>query len=149
MIRIAQTLLVASLLAFTPAISVLAQSDAETSKTLDTLFGSHKPYQDFLAALQKAVAAADKAAVAGMISYPLKTKVAGKATTLHNAKEFTAHYDALVTPKVAAAVKGQTYAKLFANAEGVMIGDGEVWFSGVCSDNACTKQTVQVTAINQ
>jgi len=123
MIRFVQTALLAALLCVLPASwPVFAQSDAETSKTLDTLFGDHVAYQDFLAALQKAVAAGAKPVVAEMISYPLKTKVAGKATTLKDAKDFIAHYDAIVTPRIAAAVKAQTYAKLFANAQGVMIG---------------------------
>jgi hypothetical protein len=148
MIRFAQSLLITLFVAVAP-LSTMAQSDAEVSKTLDSLFGDHKPYQAFLVELQKAVAAADKPAVAGLIGYPLKTKVAGKATTLHNAHEFTGHYDALMTAKVTAAIKGQAYAKLFANAQGVMIGDGEVWFSGICSDTACSKQTVKVIAVNQ
>jgi hypothetical protein len=148
MIRFVQSLLIALFVAVA-SLPAMAQSDAEVSKTLDSLFGDHKPYQAFLAELQKAVAAADKPAVAGLIGYPLKTKVAGKATTLHNAQEFTAHYDALMTAKITGAVKGQAYGKLFANAQGVMIGDGEIWFSGICSDTACSKQAVKVIAINQ
>lgn len=150
MIRFCQTALLASFLCLIPAsLPAFAQSDAETSKTLDTLFGDHVAYQDFLAALQKAVAAADKTAVAEMISYPLKTKVSGKETTLKRTKDFIAHYDAIVTPKVTKAVKDQAYGKLFANSKGVMIGSGEVWFSGICSDTACSKQTVKIIGINQ
>jgi hypothetical protein len=148
MIRYVQVLLITLCVALV-TLPAMAQSDAEVSKTLDSLFGDHKPYQAFLAELQKAVAAVDKPAVAGMVGYPLKTKMAGKPTTLHNAQEFTGRYDALMTAKVTAAIKGQAYAKLFANAQGVMIGDGEVWFSGICSDTACAKQTVKIIAVNQ
>lgn len=149
MIRFIRTALLTALLCLLPvSLPAFAQSKAETSKTLDTLFGDHVPYEDFLAALQKAVAATDKPAVAGMVSYPLKTKVSGKMMTLKHPKDFIAHYNAIVTPKIAAAVKAQTYATLFANSEGLMIGSGEVWFSGICSDAACTKQVVRIIAFN-
>ncbi len=149
MTRFVQTTLLAAFLCLLPAsVPAFAQSDAETSKTLDTLFGDHVAYQDFLAVLQKAVAATDKPMVAEMVTYPLKTKVSGKETTLKDAKDFIAHYDAIVTAKIAAAIKNQTYAKLFANSDGVMIGSGEIWFSGICSDTACTKQFVKIIAFN-
>jgi hypothetical protein len=49
---------------------------------------------------------------------------------------------------VKGAVAKQTYATLFANWQGVSIGDGEIWFSGICSNEACKQQTVRITAIN-
>ena len=150
MIRFVQTALVAALLCVLPASwPAFAQSDGETSKKLDTLFGDHVPYEDFLAALQKAVADADKPAIAEMVSYPLKTEVSGKMMTLKHKKDFIAHYDAIVTAKIAAAIRAQTYPTLFVNSEGAMIGSGEVWFSGICSDTACAKQVVKIIAFNQ
>ena len=53
-----------------------------------------------------------------------------------------------LTPKVLAAIKRQTYASLFANDRGVMIGDGEVWFSAVCRDAACKDAPIRIIAIN-
>ena len=46
-------------------------------------------------------------------------------------------------PDWMAAVERQTYATLFANADGVMIGDGELWFSGTCADAACAEASVR------
>jgi large exoprotein involved in heme utilization and adhesion len=54
-----------------------------------------------------------------------------------------ADYDKIITTKVKRAVANQSYATLFANWQGVSIGDGEVWFSGVGDRNA-----VRITAIN-
>ena len=42
-----------------------------------------------------------------------------------------ASYDGIVTAKVKRALAEQSYAKLFANWQGVMVGDGELWFSAV------------------
>jgi hypothetical protein len=125
-----------------------AQTAGEVNQSLDQLFGDHKPYQAFFAKLQKAVADTDKATVAGLISYPFQARIKGKAVKIRDAQHFIADYDKVITAKVAGAVAKQSYATLFANAQGVMIGDGEVWFSGVCSDSSCKQQTIQITAIN-
>ncbi|GLK84552.1 hypothetical protein GCM10017653_26220 [Ancylobacter defluvii] len=108
-----------------------AQTAAEMDGTLDTLFGSHQPYQDFLHALKQAVAADDRAGVAGMVDYPFKTRIDGKAATIRDAAHFVASYDKIVTAKIKQAVAAQSYPTLFANWRGVMIGNGEIWFSGI------------------
>ncbi|MCB4771162.1 hypothetical protein LGR54_21355 [Ancylobacter sp. Lp-2] len=120
-----------------------AQDAGEVNATLDALFGGHEPYQAFFEKLKKAVAADDRAAVAGMVDYPLRTKIDGKTTTVRNAKAFVASYDKIVTPKVRQAVAAQGYASLFANWRGVMIGNGEVWFTGIGN-----KGRIAVSAIN-
>lgn len=125
-----------------------AQTAAEVNSALDTLFGDHAPYEAFLAKLKKAVAADDRPTVASMIDYPVKARIGKKAVSIKGADRFLADYDKVFTAKVKEAVARQTYATLFANAEGVMIGDGELWFSGTCEDAACTIADIKVTAIN-
>lgn len=121
----------------------LAQTVAETDASLDAVFGSHEPYHRFFDTLQKAVAADDRKAVAAMIDYPFQARINDKATKLGDAAHFITDYEKIVTPKVKNAVANQTYATLFANWQGVMIGDGEVWFSGVGGSGK-----IKVTAIN-
>ena len=128
---------------FAIAGQALAQSAADTDAALDAAFGAHEPYHRFFDTLQKAVAADDRKAVAAMIDYPFQARINDKATKLRDAAHFIADYEKIVTPKVKKAVANQTYATLFANWQGVMIGDGEVWFSGI-GDNA----KIKVTAIN-
>lgn len=123
--------------------SAAAQSAAETNQALDALFGGHAPYQQFFEKLQKAIAAGDKQAVASMVDYPFRARIGGKAVKLNDAAHFLADYDKIVTAKVKQAVARQTYPTLFANWQGVSIGDGEVWFSGVGDGN-----TIRITAIN-
>ena len=62
---------------------------------------------------------------------------------MKDAARFVAGYDKIMTDKVKKAIGRQTYAGLFANWQGVMIGDGEVWFSPL--DNS---DKVRITAIN-
>ncbi|MER9336477.1 hypothetical protein NKJ06_21195 [Mesorhizobium sp. M0293] len=141
-------LLALGLISAIGAGSALAQSVADVNSNLDTLFGNHAQYQTFFDQLKKAVGSDAKATVATMFDYPFQARIKGKALKIRDAKQFVADYDQIITGKVKAAVVKQTYGTLFANSQGVMIGDGEVWFSGICSDNSCKQQTVRITAIN-
>ncbi|MCX8999731.1 hypothetical protein NOF55_21735 [Rhizobiaceae bacterium BDR2-2] len=134
---------VAMLAASAGTTNTYAQTAAEVDSSLDGLFGAHAPYRHFFEQLQKAVASDDKAAVAAMVDYPFQARINGKAVTLRDAAHFVADYDKIVTSKVKQAIAAQTYATLFANWQGVMIGDGELWFSGVGDGNM-----IKIIAIN-
>src|SRR5690606_33181589 len=121
----------------------MAQSDREMDATLDALFGEHVSYRQFFDGLKKAVAAGDKAAVAAMVDYPFQARIDGKALKIRDAAHFVADYDRIFTHGVRKAVADQSYGALFANWQGVSIGEGEVWFSGVGEANV-----VKITAIN-
>lgn len=142
--------LLALFLALGGVVSATAQTDQEVDARMDYLFSAHAPYHEFFDRFQKAVAAADKSAVAGMISYPITVRGSnGKNLILRSTKDFIRHYDTVFTPKRVAVVEHQTYATLFARDEGVMIGQsGEIWFSGICRDSACKDVTIKVTAFN-
>lgn len=140
-----RALALAAALAALPQLSA-AQTVAETNASLDQLYGEHAPYQAFFGKLQQAVAAGDKAAVAGLVSYPFKTSVGGKSVTLRDAQHFVAAYDKVFTAKVKKALATQEYANIFANDDGVMVGDGEIWFSGI---GDAEPTIVLITAINQ
>lgn len=134
------TIIGSSLLAAAPAST---QTAAEMDASLDAAFGVHEPYRQFFEQLQKAVAANEKAAVASMIDYPFRARIKGKAIELRDATHFVQAYDKIVTAKVKHAISSQTYPTMFANWQGVSIGDGEVWFSGVDGNDK-----IKVIAIN-
>ena len=121
---------------------------AEIDSRLDSLFGSHTPYEKFLVELKAQVAAQDWSEVAAHAAYPMSVKVSGRRIKLLNRGQFLAHVKTLFTPKVLEAIEAQDYSSLFANATGVMIGNGELWFSSVCSDTRCLDSAVKIIAIN-
>lgn len=133
----------ATLVALAAPLPVLANPAAEMNNTLDTLFGDHTRYHTFFDNLKKAVAADDKAVVAAMIEYPFQVRIGGKSLKIRDAAHFIADYDQVITAKVKHALQGQTYETLFANWQGVMVGQGEIWFSGVADADV-----IKVTAIN-
>lgn len=84
----------------------------------------------FIAQLQKAVAAGDKAAVAGLVSYPLDVSIAGQDVEIGDAAAFVARYDQIMTKDRQAGILAQSlkFEDIFVNRQGVMIGgNGDVW----------------------
>ena len=50
-----------------------------------------------------------------------------KTVTINNAQEMLANYDSVFTENVKKAVAGEKVEDLFVNAQGVMVGNGELW----------------------
>ncbi|NTG30071.1 hypothetical protein G6L33_22875 [Agrobacterium rhizogenes] len=119
-----------------------AQTVSDMNNTLDTLFGDHARYQTFFEQLQNAVASDDKQAIASMVEYPILARIKGKAIKIRDHKQFEANYARIMTQKVKEAVARQNYPLLFANWQGVSVGEGEIWFSGM------GKNIVKIAAIN-
>ncbi len=143
MLKIA--LVALALLAATP---VFAQSAAETDQKIDDLLGPHEIYATAVASIQKAVADHDPSALSGYLSYGEPIKVNGEDVTLADEEDLTAQFDELFNDKVVGAVTGQSYETLFVNSDGIMFGDGELWLTGVCDDDACENPFVNIIAIN-
>ena len=100
-------------------------------------------------AVQAAVNEGDAAAFAEWVAYPITVAATGdgEEITLETPDDVIAHYDEFMTDEIIQAVTWQLYEELFVNAEGIMFGNGEVWLSGVCDDDACTSFSVKVITI--
>lgn len=98
--------------------------------------------------LQDAVKNNDKLVVANMVSYPFKTKL-NNAKAIQNAEAFVQDYDKILTPQIKDVILKQKYDEAFTNQDGLMFGDGEVWLSSICNDEACENSEVFITAIQQ
>lgn len=87
----------------------------------------------FVARLKQAVAADDRAAIAGMVNYPLRVNsAAGRPAFYRNAAALSVNYARVFTPDVKAAVAATKTDNLFARDLGVMIGDeGEIWMNEI------------------
>ncbi len=84
----------------------------------------------FVLSLQSVVKNNDAAAFAKMISYPMKVHAEnGPGLTVKTAKQAQEKYAEIVNAKVKQAILSQNPDDLFANYQGLMIGDGEVWLT--------------------
>lgn len=128
------------------ATSAFAQSAEAVNTVLDTIFGEHEKFETAFAALQDAVTADDAETVAALAAYPLVVKV-GARREIANEADFVAAYESIMTPEIVSAVTAQTYDALFANDQGIMFGNGQVWMSGVCEDDGCDVWNVRIITI--
>lgn len=133
------------LLAASPAF---AQTADEVNQQIDALLGPHEIYETAIATIEDALAEHDVTAVAGYIAFGEPIKVNGEDVVIADETDLTARFDELFPEKVVTAVVGQDYAKLLVNADGIMFGDGELWISGICDDDACEFPFVNIIAIN-
>ncbi|MBW0006409.1 MAG: hypothetical protein JO335_01720 [Sphingomonas sp.] len=105
-------------------------------------------YPAFLARLQTAVRADDRAAILGLINYPLRVN-GSRARIYRDAASVSRDFDRIFTAKVRRAILAQKAGELFVRDQGAMIGDGEVWFDQTCADGSCsTLGPVRIKAIN-
>ncbi|MDQ1064099.1 hypothetical protein B8X02_16290 [Stenotrophomonas rhizophila] len=128
-----------------------ASADAEggARERITKLLGDAAPYESVFNELQRSVAAGDRAAVAGLMRYPVRVTIAGKNQKVADAAAFQRDYDRIVTPALAKLIAEQKFDTLFVNWQGVMLGQGEVWINGTCLDKECTKSDVKVNNIGQ
>jgi len=104
-------------------------------------------YRQAFDAIQQAVAEGDAPAFAEWVSYPIEVTADGEDMVIGDASQFAEHYDGIVTPEIADAVANQNFNELFVNAEGAMFGDGQVWLSEICLDDACSNSEVKIITI--
>jgi len=79
--------------------------------------------------LQALVAAGNKEAVADYVLYPLNVYTKGVPTTFQTKEELINRYDSVFTAQVKDAFVRQKVNETFVNYKGVMVGQGEIWFT--------------------
>jgi hypothetical protein len=125
----------------------LAQTDQDTDVALEMNFGSVAQFKDAFNAIQQAVEADDAEAFALWVSYPFKVTVDGEAYSFEGPEGVVEHYQSMMTEEIKTAIVGQQYKDLFVNAGGVMFGDGQLWMTGICSDDACEAFEVKIITV--
>ena|SRR5258708_3931651 len=99
--------------------------------------------EKFFHNLQEAMARGDRVRIASMVSYPITVMIAGRKVRLRNRAEFLRRYNVAINLRVKHAVAGQNVENLFVNYQGVMIGDGEIWFN-----QPSRSKLIKIIAIN-
>jgi len=104
----------------------------EMRDILDKAYGKHEIYENFYHALVESIIRGDSTAVAKMNLYPLRTISNSGTVFIQSQKEFLENYDTIIDGDILNAVTQQSFTDLFVNSNGMMIGLGEIWFSGIC-----------------
>lgn len=128
--------------------TVVSATGEETSRSrIQRLLGDPEAYETLFRQLQEGVAADDRAAVSTLMRYPLRVEVDGTRREIADAEAFIAAYPSIMTPALKRVIAGQSFDTLFVNWQGVMVGQGQVWFSGQCLDKACKQTEVKVSTL--
>jgi hypothetical protein len=138
----------AVLLALLVASPAMAQSADAVDAKIDQLLGDHKDYERAFVVIQQALSEHDTDALAMYIPFGQSITVNGSAVTISDQDDLNAQFSDIFNDKVVDAVANQTFETLFVNSDGVMFGNGELWISGICQDNACADAEVKITAVN-
>ena len=102
-----------------------------------------RSYAAFLTGLQAAVRANDEDAVIKLVAFPLRVNFNGRSRVYRDAESVRGDYDRIFTARVTRAILNQRLDRLFGRDQGLMIGDGQVWF-----DHVSPSGPVRIRAIN-
>jgi hypothetical protein len=94
----------------------------------------------FFLELKTAVEKNERDKVVLLVDYPINVLIKGRRTRLRNKAELLKNYNLVFNEKVKQ-VLAKSSAPSFVNYQGVMIGDGEIWFNLI-------KDKLKITAIN-
>ena len=108
--------------------------------------------RDFFRVLREGVLNRRKDEVARLVEFPLRVNDCKRTLSIQR-KDFKRRFSWVFGGQVFKAVKEAKFETLSANYQGVMIGAGEVWFSGICegppAKGDCSKYRIRVTAVNR
>ncbi|MDY1033582.1 hypothetical protein [Stenotrophomonas sp. CFBP8980] len=126
-----------------------AAGDGDARGRIERVLGDADQYETVFKALQQGIAGDDRAAVAALMRYPLRVDTGGSKREVPDAATFQRDYERIVTAPVARAISAQSFDTVFANQQGVMIGNGQAWLNGTCLDKACSRTEVKVVALQE
>jgi hypothetical protein len=127
----------------------LAQTVEETNARLDLVFGEHESFGEVFDILYQAVDAGDAPTVASLAKYPLRVATNGEEYEIDSEQTFIDNYDTIITPSIKDVIVSQDFALLFVNQDGVMYGDGDVWISPICIDDACERYRWLIVTVQE
>ncbi len=121
--------------------------EASVDEQIETLLGPASDYKELFYAFKVALEEGKSDIVVSLVNYPITVRIDGNEETYASEAELLDGYDDVFTDAILEAVANQEYGDLFVNSEGVMIGNGEVWITGICDDNACSTATPRIMTI--
>ncbi len=99
----------------------------------------------FFDAMRKAFGTNNHQAVCAMVAYPLRQP----SGMVADAAACDARFDEIFPVTVRRAVGKQLFNELFIDSsKGILVGLGELWFTGKCRDAACREGDFRITEVN-
>lgn len=129
------------------ASPVLAQEE-EVYENIENIHGDADGFFELFSLLQDAMMFGDPVTVAQYALYPLTIEANGETYDIFEEQDLLDNFDVLVSPQTQQALLNQDVADLIVTSEGVGIGNGEMWITNVCLDDACEETQWGILSIN-
>jgi hypothetical protein len=130
------------------ATPAFAQSEEDVMNQIENIHGDSVGFGEAFARLQDAFLFGDPTSIADQGAYPLTVHANGEVYDILEAQDLVDNFDTLVTQDTIDALSSQDYADLIVTSEGVGFGNGVLWMSNICYDDACNKTAWAIIAIN-
>ncbi|MBA9893664.1 hypothetical protein D7091_18640 [Ralstonia pickettii] len=101
----------------------------------------------FFDCLKDATKRDDKTALSRLVQYPLRIHALDRASTIATPVAFRKQYPLIFNQRVKDAIEAQRFEDVFVSYRGIMIGNGEVWISGI-TERGRSKPTIKIISIN-
>lgn len=129
------------------AAPAMAQEE-EVYERIETIQGNADGFFELFSILQDAAMFGDPTTIAQYASYPLLVNANGESYDILEEQDLLDNFDSLVTPETMQALLEQDVGDLIVTDEGVGIGNGAIWISNICLDDACSDTEWGILSIN-
>lgn len=129
------------------AVPVMAQEE-EVYDRIETIHGNADGFFEVFSLLQDAMMFGDPVTVAQYAFYPLTVNANGETYDVLEEQDLLDNFDSLVSADTQQALLEQDVADLIVNQDGVGIGNGAIWITNVCLDDACEETQWGIISIN-
>lgn len=104
--------------------------------------------ENFLLKLKANVTAGVAEEIADSVLYPIHVRLNGQSTRIDSKAAFMKNYGLIFDQSFINTLATANENNLVVSAEGIRVGNGELWFNLFCMDTACTKKEFLITQIN-
>lgn len=120
---------------FVPLLQPIANSDMPDAES-------------FLLIIKTNMMAGNDQGIAERVLYPINVIVNGQSMTIRTKDEFIQNYEQIFNETLLNALTEIDEDGLVSGAEGIRVGNGELWFNLFCMDTTCTQKNFLITQIN-
>ncbi len=104
--------------------------------------------ENFFLKFRANVAAGASEQIADSVLYPIRVRLNGQNMTIDSKAAFMKNYGLIFNQSFINTLTMVNENDLVVSAEGVRVGNGELWFNRFCADAACAKKEFLITQIN-
>ncbi len=126
----------------------LAQDEQAAWDNIENIHGDAAGFFDLLGILQDAASNGDTLTIADNAFYPLLVNANGESYDVLEAQDLIDDFDSLVYPETLEALMNQAPDDLIVTSEGVGLGNGAIWITNICVDDACAETQWGILSIN-